>query len=92
MYPTLKIHDLKLSLVRTLIVAVPSFTVASLTESMPLVVPTIALTMMVASSVETGSVSNRNRLDEESGDLTDVLDDAGDVGTMDASSIDGGGI
>jgi hypothetical protein len=55
----------KLTLIRMLIVALPSYGVALLTEKVFYVVPTIAMMMMIANSIETGSTSNRNRIDED---------------------------
>ena len=77
------IRDKKLTLVRLLLVALPSYAVALATEKVFYVVPTIAMMMMIANSVEHGTTSNRNRVDEDSGNVDDAGGDAvtdGDVG------------
>ena len=54
----------KLTLVRIVIISIPSYAVAFMTEKIFYVVPTIAMMMIIASSIENGNVSNRNRIDD----------------------------
>ena len=65
----------KLTLVRILLVALPSYGVALATEKVFYAVPTIAMMMMVANSVETGSTTNRNRIDEDGVPVDDASSD-----------------
>ena len=79
----LTIENTKLTLFRIALIAIPSYAVAFQTEKVFYVVPTIAMMMMIANSVEHGTTSNRNRVDEDSGNVDDAGGDAvtdGDVG------------
>ena len=60
---------------RICIIAIPSYVVAILTETVIYVVPTIAMMLMISNSVETGNSSNRNRIDDDN-----AMDDEGDSG------------
>lgn len=62
----IKIKDRKLILFKILLIAFPSYIIAFLTEKVAFVVPTIAMMMMIANSVEVGNTTNRNRLEDES--------------------------
>ena len=75
-------EDKKLLIAKILIIGVPSYTVAFFSEKILYVVPTIALTIMIANSIETENSSSINRLDDES--VNDVDSDGlgdGDGGT-----------
>ena len=70
-------------LLRIAVIAIPSYAVAFYTEKVVYVVPTIAMMMMIANSVEHGTTSNRNRVDEDNGNVDDAGGDAvadGDAG------------
>lgn len=58
--------NLKLTFVRMAIIAIPSYSIAFMTEKILYVVPTIAMMMIIANSVERGNVTNRNRIDDDS--------------------------
>ena len=62
----IKIKDRKLILFKILLIAIPSYIIAFFTEKVAFVVPTIAMMMMIANSVEVGNTTNRNRLEEDS--------------------------
>ena len=62
----IKIKDRKLILFKIVLIAFPSYIIAFLTEKVAFVVPTIAMMMMIANSVEAGNTTNRNRLEDES--------------------------
>ena len=79
-----KSNSLKLALMKALVVAIPSYLVAYLSEKIIFVVPTIAMAMMIANAVEMGSYSNRNRIDDDGSSV----DKAGDS----FEDADGGGI
>lgn len=73
----------RLLFAKLIIVGIPTYAVAIFTEEIFYIVPTIAMTLMIANSVERGSISNRNRIEEEvnsidEGDGGDSLD--GEVG------------
>ena len=51
----------------------PSYTVAFLTEKVTLVVPTLAMFLLIANSIESGSVSNRNRIEEDGSSMDDSI-------------------
>ena len=73
----------RLLFAKLIIVGIPTYAVAIFTEEILYIVPTIAMTLMIANSVERGSLSNRNRIEEEvnsidEGDGGDSLD--GEVG------------
>ena len=79
----LAIENTKLIIFRMMLIAIPSYAVAFQTEKVFYVVPTIAMMMMIANSVEHGTTSNRNRVDEDTGNVDDAGGDAvtdGDVG------------
>ena len=85
----IKSNSLKLFALRFFIVSITSFTIAFLSEKITLVVPTIALSLMIANSIETGSTTNRNRIDEDSSNMDDTESGlGGNDGTTDGS--DGG--
>jgi|TARA_B110000971_G_scaffold110742_1_gene113404 hypothetical protein len=69
------VNNKKLTLVKMLLVALPSYAVALTTEKVFYVIPTIAMMMMVAHSVESGIMSNRNRVDEDGGLVDDATSD-----------------
>lgn len=74
----IKIKDRRLILFKIFLIAIPSYIIAFLTEKVTFVVPTIAMMMMIANSVEVGNTSNRNRLEDES--AVDVDSDSFDEG------------
>ena len=79
----LNLENTKLTLSRIVIIALPSYAVAFYTEKVFYVVPTIAMMMMIANSMEHGTITNRNRLDDENGNVEDANGDSvaeGDVG------------
>ena len=84
-----KSNHLKLFILRFLIVSIPSFLIAFLFEKITLVVPTIAMFIIIANSIETGSNTNRNRIDDDGSkmDNAENVTDGSD-GVVDAS--DGG--
>ena len=53
-----KSNHLKLFILRFLIVSIPSVLIAFLFEKITLVVPTIAMFLIIANSIETGSNTN----------------------------------
>ncbi len=77
----IKIENKKITLIKMLLVAIPSYIVAFTTEKVAYVVPTIAMMIMIANSVEVGNTTNRNRLEDEAsidGESSDF--DEGDGG------------
>ena len=73
----------RLLFAKLIIVGIPTYAVAIFTEEIFYIVPTIAMTLMIANSVEEGTLSNRNRIEEEAnavdeGDGGDSFD--GEVG------------
>ena len=77
------LENTKLTLLRIAVIAIPSYAVAFHTEKVFYVVPTIAMMMMIANSIEHGTITNRNRLDDENGNVNDADGDSvaeGDVG------------
>jgi hypothetical protein len=56
-----------------LIIAIPSYAVAFMTEKVFYVVPTIAMMMIIANSIEQGNVTNRNRVDEDAQSVDEGL-------------------
>lgn len=77
----IKIKDRKLILFKIILIAIPSYIIAFLTEKVTFVVPTIAMMMMIANSVEVGNITNRNRLEDETGvDVNNEGFDEGDGG------------
>ena len=81
---SIKIKDRKLIFFKIFLIAVPSYIVAFLTEKVVFVVPTIAMMMMIANSIELGNTTNRNRIEDDSsvdGDGDGFEEgDAGDAG------------
>ena len=66
---------LKLKILRTLIVGIPSLSVAFLTGDMHFTVPTIAMTILIAEAVsEEEAASNRQIDDEASNNQSSFLD------------------
>ena len=55
-----------------LVIAVPSYAVAFMTEKVFYVVPTIAMTMIIANAVEEGTVTSRNRLEDDAQSVDDA--------------------
>ena len=83
MFGSLSIDNPRLTIARLLIVALPTYAVAGFTEKIFYIVPTIAMSLMVANAVESGTTSNRNRIEDEAGvadesDGSDGID--GEVG------------
>ena len=83
MFGSLSIDNPRLTIARLLIVALPTYAVAGLTEKIFYIVPTIVMSLMVANAVESGTTSNRNRIEDEAGvadesDSSDGID--GDLG------------
>ena len=79
----MSIDNPRLTIARLLIVALPTYAVAGFTEKIFYIVPTIAMSLMVANAVESGTTSNRNRMEDEAGvadesDGSDGID--GEVG------------
>ncbi|MBK92913.1 MAG: hypothetical protein CMP33_01060 [Rickettsiales bacterium] len=72
------LDDKKLIIAKILVIGVPSYAVAFFTGKILYVVPTIALTIMIANSIDTGNTSSRNRLEEES--IKDVEADTDGLG------------
>ena len=62
----IKIKNRKLIFFKIFVIAFPSYIIAFLTEKVVFVVPTIAMMMMIANSIEVGNTSNRNRIEDES--------------------------
>ena len=60
-----KLKDSKLIFVKICLVAIPSYSVALITEKIFYVVPTIAMMLIISNSVENGSSSSRNRIDDD---------------------------
>lgn len=59
------LEDQRLTFLRMAIIAIPSYSVAFLTEKVFYVVPTIAMMMIIANSVERGNITSRNRIDDD---------------------------
>ena len=60
-----KFNDIKLNVAKIIIIGIPSYSVAIFSEKIVYVVPTIAMMMMIANSVELGHTTSRNRIDAE---------------------------
>ena len=60
-----KLKDSKLIFVKICLVAIPSYSVALITEKIFYVVPTIAMMLIISNSVENGNSSSRNRIDDD---------------------------
>lgn len=78
------LEDKKLLIAKILIIGIPSYTVAFFSEKILYVVPTIALTIMIANSIDTENSSSRNRLDDES--VNDVNADSDGLGDGDGGT------
>ena len=83
MLRSLSIDNPRVTFARVLTVALPTYAVAGLTEKIFYIVPTIAMSLMIANAIESGTTSNRNRIEDEAGvvedtDSSEGLD--GDVG------------
>ena len=63
-----KFNDIKLNVVKVLIIGIPSYSVAIFSEKIVYVVPTIA--MMIANSVEMRHTTSKNRMNAN-GSLTE---------------------
>ena len=74
-----------LIIIKAIVVAIPSYTAALLTEKVTVVVPTLAMFMLIANSIESGLLSNRNRLDDDG-----AIDEDGDGGDFDPGDDAGG--
>ena len=81
----LRLKNKRLILSKIFIIALPTYAVAFLTQKILYVVPTIAMMMMVANSIESGNMSNRNRIDEDGSREVDSDSDASDDGSVDSS-------
>ena len=81
----LRLKNKRLILAKIFIIALPTYAVAFLTQKILYVVPTIAMMMMVANSIESGNMSNRNRIDEDCSREVDSDSDASDDGSVDSS-------
>lgn len=77
-------QDKKLLITKIFIIGIPSYTVAFFSEKILYVVPTIALTIMIANSIDTENSSSRNRLDDES--VNDVNADSDGLGDGDGGT------
>ena len=71
-------NEFKLLITKVVVVAIPAYGVAFLTEKVTFVVPTLAMFLLIANSIESGAVSNRNRIEEDGSSQEDS--DAGDSG------------
>ena len=78
------LEDKKLLIAKILIIGIPSYTVAFFLEKILYVVPTIALTIMIANSIDTENSSSRNRIDDES--VNDVNADSDGLGDGDGGT------
>lgn len=58
-------ENLKLIFAKVLIIAVPSFGIAFITEKIHFIVPTIAMCLMIANSLEDEQTTFRNRIEQE---------------------------
>ena len=79
----ISIDNPRVTFARVLTVALPTYAVAGLTEKIFYVVPTIAMSLMIANAIESATTSIRNRIEDEVGvvkdtDSSEGLD--GDVG------------
>lgn len=81
----LRLKNKRLILAKIFIIALPTYAVAFLTQKILYVVPTIAMMMMVANSIESGNISSRNRIDEDGSRDVDSDSDASDDGSGDSS-------
>jgi hypothetical protein len=67
----LNVNNIKSIVVRILIIGIPSYSVAVFTEIVIFVVPTAAMMMMIANSVEFGNSTSGNRTDTEESVIED---------------------
>jgi hypothetical protein len=65
MFKSIKVKNGYLILFKITIIDIPSYIIAFLTEKVAFVVPTIAMMMMIANSVEVGNTTSRNRLEDD---------------------------
>ena len=86
MFAVMNIKDKGLFFLKGSTVAVPSYLMAYLSQSITLVVPTIALCLLLANSIERGAISSRNRLDDEALSDNEGTTDGEAVGS-DVSSL-----
>tara|TARA_B100000989_G_scaffold261310_1_gene212289 strand:+ start:2133 stop:2408 length:276 start_codon:yes stop_codon:yes gene_type:complete len=86
----LKLKNKRLILAKIFIIALPTYAVAFLTQKILYVVPTIAMMMMVANSIESGNMSNRNRIDEDGSREVDSDSDGSGDSSDGISEGDGG--
>ena len=86
MFAVMNIKDKGLFFLKGSIVAIPSYLMAYLSQSITLVVPTIALCLLLANSIERGAISSRNRLDDEALSDNEGTTDGEAVGS-DVSSL-----
>ena len=82
----LSIKNKKLLLAKIFVIAFPTYIIAFLTQKILYVVPTIAMMMMVANSIESGNISSRNRIDEDGSREVESDSDASDGGSGDSSN------
>ena len=81
----MKTDNLKLIFLKAAVVAIPAYSVALATEKVTLVVPTLAMFLLIANSIESGTTSSRNRIDEDG-----VSQEDSDVGDGGLGEGDGG--
>ena len=72
MFASLFINNPRVTVARVLVVALPTYAIAGLTEKIFYIVPTIAMTLMVANAIESGTTSSRNRIEDEQAIEDDV--------------------
>lgn len=83
MKKVLNLKNKKLTFLRIVIIAFPSYMVAFFTQKILFVVPTIAMMMMIANSIESGNTSNRNRIEDDN--LAEIDSDSDGIGDSDGS-------
>ena len=81
----MKTDKLKLIFIKAAVVAVPAYAAALATEKVTIVVPTLAMFLLIANSIESGTTSSRNRIDEDG-----VSQEDSDVGDGGLGEGDGG--
>ena len=80
MFASLFINNPRVTVARVLVVALPTYAIAGFTEKIFYIVPTIAMTLMVANAIESGTTSSRNRIEDEQA----IEDDADSSDGLDA--------
>ena len=80
MFASLFINNPSVTVARVLVVALPTYAIAGFTEKIFYIVPTIAMTLMVANAIESGTTSSRNRIEDEQA----IEDDADSSDGLDA--------